>query len=356
MTETIYRCPRTARPLLRRGNALETRDGTSRYRVRRRVPDFRLAPPSHALDEQELTMMVSLAARDGWRAGIARVRPELLAQVDDAARAMFLDLLPLPENSTVLEIGCGLGQVLVALSGRVRHVHGLELSPGLAQFAAERCRQSGCDNVYVAAGGDDLLLPYADGAFSAVVLNHVFEWVRVAGDSQATRTAQSLLLREIRRVLAPGGVLFLGTRNRYGLRLLLGGRDESARDLRFGHALPRRLVRTLAAGRPGILGMPPSYGELEALLRDAGFETLRSFWGAPDGRYPKRFVATDTAAIRGARRIRNLAQGPTLATRLLMPLVPAPLVKYVTPGLIFIARSPARVGGRPRLASSRRAS
>jgi SAM-dependent methyltransferase len=347
MTEARYHCPRTGRPLVRRGDAFETPDGTMSYPVTRGIPDFRLTPPPDPADEQEIQQMVELAERDGWRSAVGQIRPEMLGYVDDATRAMFLDLIPLNKDMRALEIGCGLGQILVALASRVRELHAIELSPGQAQFAAERCRQEGFDNVHVAAGGDDLLLPFADQTFEAVVMNHVFEWIRIADDVSANLAAQRLVLGEIKRVLAPGGVLYISTKNRYGLRLLLGGRDENVRDIRFGSALPRRVANQLAAGKPGVLGLLHSYPTFERLLREAGFETLGSYWGAPDGRYPQRYVATDPAAIRAARKARGFKQGPTRSTRLLMPLVPARLVKYVAPGLTFVARSTARASAQP---------
>jgi SAM-dependent methyltransferase len=264
-----------------------------------------------------------------------------MAYVDDPSRAMFLDLLPLSPNARALEIGCGLGQILCAMSPRVRSVNAIELSPGQAQFAAERCRQEGRDNVSVAAGGDDLLLPFADGSFDVVVLNHVFEWVRTPGEAEATVAAQRLLLSEMRRVLEPGGTLFLGTKNRFGLRLLLGGRDENAREIPFGNALPRAIASAVASGRPGIHGLLHSYPTLARMLREAGFAKVRSFWGAPDGRYPRRYVATDPDSVRNARRTPDFAdaQGTTRLTRMLMPLVPASLVKFFTPGLTFVAHA-----------------
>ena len=67
----------------------------------------------------------------------------------------------------------------------------------------ERARQSGCDNVQIAAGGDDLLLPFADGVFDVVVMNNVLEWLRLPGRSVASTAAQKLMLCEIKRVLKP---------------------------------------------------------------------------------------------------------------------------------------------------------
>src|SRR5262245_2897309 len=106
MTEGLYRCPRTGRALERRGEILETHDGSMRYFVTRGVPDFRLTPPPDAADEAELHAMVDLAEQSGWRSAVERIRPQLMPYVDDPSRAMFLDLLPLARDVRALEIGC----------------------------------------------------------------------------------------------------------------------------------------------------------------------------------------------------------------------------------------------------------
>jgi SAM-dependent methyltransferase len=358
MSEQLYRCPRTGRALVPNATGFQTHDGAAKYRVTRNVPDFRLAPPPDPADEQELRDLATVSETEGWRPALARIRPHLIPYVDDPTRAMFLDLLPLDRTTRALEIGTGLGQILDALAPRVATVHGLELSPGQALFAAERCRQAGHDNVFMAAGGDDLLLPYASASFDVVILNHVIEWIHHPRNANPTSDAQQLLLSEIRRVLRPGGALFISTKNRYGLRLLLGGRDENARDLRFGNALPRPLAAALGAlntRRTGFRGLLHSYTAFERLLRSSGFETTRSFWAAPDSRYPQRYIPTDAESVRRARKSGELPQGTTRVTRLLMPLVPNGLVKFVAPGLTFIARAVpgAHAANTPRIAPAR---
>lgn len=345
--ETDYRCPRTGRPLVHitlddGHELLETRDRSARYPIEHGVPNFRLTPTPDPEDEARLQRLGDRVALEGWRTAITRTQPELLQYIDDPSRAMFLDQLPLNKEATALEIGPGLGQLLVPIAQRVKAAYALELSPGQARFALLRAQQSGCSNAHVATGCDDLLLPYADHIFDVVVLNHVLEWARMPGETVCTVEAQKILLREIERVLVPGGTLWISTKNRFGLRLLLGGRDEHMGDIPFGQALPRKLSYKLAQGRPGLRGLLHSYTELEAILREVGLHPDRSLWGAPDSRYPAAYVPTDTASVRKAQRERRFAQGPTRSTRALMPLVPAALVKYVTPGLTFVAHTASR--------------
>ena len=189
----IFRCPRTGRALRRRTNGIdvyETLDGSLRYPIRHGVPNFRLVQeePSdepRLVEIKNLDELGEIAAREGWRAAIQQRMPHLLNYIDVPSRAMFLDELPLTKDSVALEIGPGLGQLLIPLAQRVKAAYGLELAPGQARFALERARQSGCDNVQIAAGGDDLLLPFADGVFDVVVMNNVLEWLRLPGRSVA---------------------------------------------------------------------------------------------------------------------------------------------------------------------------
>lgn len=302
------------------------------------VPDLRATRPADPDDERAIDAMTADAARIGWREAVKRHRPELLAYVDEPGRSAFLDLLPLTPATRALEIGPGLGQILVPLSERVAFAHALELSPAQARFTAQRCREEGRTNVAVAAGGDDLTLPYADTSFDVAVLSHVLEWVRGAGDRDANEAAQRQLLAELYRVLEPGGTLYVGTKNRFSLRLLLGGCDENARDLRFGHALPRRLGQTLAASRAGTSGHLHSYSGLRALLSESGFDLVHSYWSGPDNRYPRWHLANDARSIRAARATHGFEQGATRTTQAVMPWVPAALVHLVSPGLTFVVR------------------
>lgn len=345
----IYRCPRTGRVLRRVTNGTdiyETLDGAIRYPIRNGVPNFRLVR-EEPTDEPRLVEIKNLdelgeiAAREGWRAAIEQRMPHLLSYIDAPSRAMFLDELPLTPHATALEIGPGLGQLLIPLAKRVKAAYGLELAPGQARFALERAKQSGCDNVQIAAGGDDLLLPFADDAFDIVIMNNVLEWLRLPGKHVATVAAQRLMLSEIRRVLRPGGVAFISTKNRFGLRLLLGGRDEHMGEMRFGQALPRRVGYALARKRPGLRGLLHSYEGLGRLLREVGLTPQRSYWGAPDSRYPAKYVPTDARSVESARKAGGFAQGTSRATKLIMPLVPAGLVKYVAPGLTFVVEKPS---------------
>jgi ubiquinone/menaquinone biosynthesis C-methylase UbiE len=104
-------------------------------------------------------------------------------------------------GATVLEIGCGTGNVLM-LAARVAPgttVIGLDPDPGALAIAGRKLRRAGLD-VRLDQGFADRL-PYADGSVDRVLSSFMLHHL--------PRTERQAALREVRRVLVPGGRLHL---------------------------------------------------------------------------------------------------------------------------------------------------
>ena len=289
-------------------------------------------------DQGQLNTLNAVARQQGWRSGVsAAYDTELLHYVDNPDRLIFLSLLPLNPGDAVLEIGPGLGQISIPLSRRVATVDALEVVRGQAEFCAERSRQEDAMNIRITAGGDNCELPYADESFNGVILNLVLEWCgwRAGGSHEDMHRK---LLGEVSRVLKPGGFFYLATKNRFSLRLLTGGPDEHMFQMRFGSALPRWLSRVLLRGRrpPGHLH---SYRELRALLRDAGFDRIDSYWATPEMRWPTHMLKFESDSF--AQERRNVPQGESRRAAAVTSLLPSFMIKHVAPGLAFLARKRA---------------
>jgi SAM-dependent methyltransferase len=93
----------------------------------------------------------------------------------------------------VLDYGCGHGMASVVLARRGAAVTAFDLSPGYLAEARRRARANDVGVAFVQADGDRL--PFADGSFDRVWGNAVLHHL----DLRAAA-------RELRRVLAPGGL------------------------------------------------------------------------------------------------------------------------------------------------------
>jgi SAM-dependent methyltransferase len=96
-------------------------------------------------------------------------------------------------GSRVLDLGCGSGELVRALTASGLRVTGCDISPQMLRHARDR---GGCAG-WVRLAPDWRRLPFASGAFDVVVATTVLEYV----DEPVA------VLRECARVLRPGGVM-----------------------------------------------------------------------------------------------------------------------------------------------------
>ena len=96
----------------------------------------------------------------------------------------------------ILDVGCGTGDLSLAFSS-LGPVTGCDFCQPMLRLGADKIRRSGLNRSVALLGADALMLPFADASFDAVVSAFV---LRNLADID-------LGLREMRRVLRPGGVM-----------------------------------------------------------------------------------------------------------------------------------------------------
>ncbi|MBI4497788.1 MAG: class I SAM-dependent methyltransferase [Chloroflexi bacterium] len=134
------------------------------------------------MDPEQYQIMYDLEATHWWYAGMREITAALLDRY-----------LPQRPGLRILDAGCGTGANLQALE-RYGSVLGVDISP----LALALCRRRGLTGVALASVDH---LPFRDAAFDLVTSFDVLYHLAVQEDQSA--------LREFRRVLRPGGMLFL---------------------------------------------------------------------------------------------------------------------------------------------------
>jgi SAM-dependent methyltransferase len=131
--------------------------------------------------------------RESW----AHFAPLEIMTVGSAAR--LLKYAGVQPGQSLLDVGCGTGVVAVTAARAGLRVTGLDLTPELLQRARENSTIAGVEVDW--HEGDVEELPFADGAFEAVVSQfaHMF----------APRA--DVALKEMLRVLKPGGTIAFST-------------------------------------------------------------------------------------------------------------------------------------------------
>lgn len=107
--------------------------------------------------------------------------------------------LQIRPDQRVLDVGCGRGSMLQTLSSRVpfsKTPVGVDVSRAMLRLGAEDAKRSPHDISLMRASGT--ALPFADGSFDVVICGHVVKHLE--------DDALLAMLREMRRVLTPGGI------------------------------------------------------------------------------------------------------------------------------------------------------
>jgi len=106
----------------------------------------------------------------------------------------------LAPGTRLLDCGCGPGTITVGLAQRVAPglVVAVDREPGQTELTRERAAAEGVDNVEVEVA-DVTALPFPEGSFDAVFSHALLEHLSRPVDA----------LAEMRRVLAPGGMIAL---------------------------------------------------------------------------------------------------------------------------------------------------
>ena len=187
-----------------------------------------------------------------------RAVPEVAA-LRAAARLTRIEALHPPGR--LLELGCSFGAFLTAAAGRGWSVKGVDLSP----YAAAQCRLAGLDVILGTLEGAELEAGSVDVVYLSETVEHLPQ-------PRATISAAA-------RILAPGGLIVIGTGNHASLARVLRG-------ARWGYYMPGHLQYFSAKS-------------LSRLLAEEGLPVVRRRFGDDRGIGPLRRIRRATVGRAG---------------------------------------------------------
>jgi SAM-dependent methyltransferase len=280
------------------------------------------------------------ARANGWR---QTVRDRMLVDnpgaqtvLTSAQRANFVELLGTRSTNSVLDMGAGMGVVSLQLSRHFGTVYALDQTFERMAFLRVVADQEQSGSIVTVCHRDAASLPFRTGALDAVVMIGVFEYLAASYPGVPIRTVQERVLLELHRVLAPGGVLFIATKNRFGWPNWAGATDNSG--LRYGALMPRWLADTVSRRllHRSFRTVTDSYWRYGSLLKQAGFRDLEFFWPVGGYQSPERWAnLRDAEAIRDGIRAESRSPAKRAA---LAALAALRMIKYAVPHFGIVAR------------------
>jgi ubiquinone/menaquinone biosynthesis C-methylase UbiE len=211
----------------------------------------------------------------------------------DETRNDFSTLLPLAQGATVLDLGAGWGTTSCHFAHRAELVYSLDGILDRCKFIQLRCEQDGVGNVRTICA-NILDRPFAEHSFDIVLMNGVLEWVGTSIDGMSAGEAQLAALKEVRRILKPEGVLYVGIENSHGYRYILGGDDDHTGLPHITYHVREKAdevawKRTKKDYRTFTYDMAGYHELLEA----AGFESMEFFYPYPDYKHVQALFPLD---------------------------------------------------------------
>jgi ubiquinone/menaquinone biosynthesis C-methylase UbiE len=179
----------------------------------------------------------------------------------------WVDELTMPRGARILEIGCGAGVTVAALARRGYLVEAVDSVAAMLTSTREHAAGAAVTPSVSSSLGDAHNLAFAEGAFSLVLAIGVLPYLH------SPRKA----VREMARVLKPGGVLLVTTGNRWRLNHVLDPWLCPALQpaKRVVGAILRRSGRR-RSGPPGPLLRLSSLRELGSWLASAGLAAVKA--------------------------------------------------------------------------------
>jgi SAM-dependent methyltransferase len=211
----------------------------------------------------------------------------------------FVDRIDLSPNPCALDIGCGAGHAAVDIAKRGYLVDAIDPVQTMVESTRNLAKQAGLDDRVKTNLADVHALSFPSDTFGLVLAIGVLPWLPSIEQP----------VREMWRVLRPGGHLIVTIDNRWALRWLLEPQTSplltSAKRI-LRRWIPRRRIKPVV--QPSLT----SIWALDALLNATGFEKLDAITiGFGPFTFFEHLILPDRVGLRMHQVLQRLAQRQT---------------------------------------------
>ena len=211
----------------------------------------------------------------------------------------WIDELAIPTGEKVLEIGCGAGRCTVALAQRGYFIHAMDSVEGMLNSTQEHAIEAGVSSSVTTSLGDAHNLAFPDGSFGLVLAVGVIPYLHFPQKA----------LKEMARVLRPGGFLLVTAGNRWRLNDVLD--PWSCPLVQPAKRIIGAIFRHFRKARPDDAGLPLRLDSLRELDQWISRVELLKIKGTTVGFPPIRFngrpIFGEQSSIRLNNRLQDLA-------------------------------------------------
>jgi len=227
--------------------------------------------------------------------------PNLYKIITDSNRSDFLFLLDIKKNDLALDIGAGWGQISVPLSNFC-DVVSLEGNLEKMHLIKEITKQENRNNIQHVATNifDDV---FENKQFDFIILNDILELVNVIPKDTVSFDIQQKIFQIAYNLLKPGGILYIGVENKYGLKYILGEKDDHTGLDNFVYLNNNSIesfYKSVTTNHSSSLTQ--SKKNYEKMLEISGFENIDFFASLPDFKLPRLILnSADNSSIQFAQ-------------------------------------------------------
>lgn len=221
---------------------------------------------------------------------IVKYEPEQYSDIflTDADWAVFYHLTPVRKSllnwfsfkpeSSLLEIGAGMGGLTFLFCEKCKHVTAVELSKRRATAIQSRCRNF--NNLDIMVG--DFTQMQFNKEYDYITLIGVLEYQGLYGSDN---TPPHDFIKALKKLLAPGGKLIIAIENKYGMKYWTGeGEDHTG--------VPFDSINDYTLWKMDKMVRTFDKQELTNLLKDSGFNEQKFYYPQPDYKLPQ-VILTD---------------------------------------------------------------